>query len=76
MKDYHEMQEERRICYVAITRAEEVLYMHHATSRMLFGRAQSNMPSRFLKGIPESLLEIIQVANDKRYTTGQGKTFC
>lgn len=56
-EDDHEMQEERRICYVAITRAEEVLYITHATSRMLFGRPQSNMPSRFLKEIPESLLE-------------------
>ena len=46
-EDDHEMQEERRICYVAITRAEEVLYITHATSRMLFGRPQSNMPSRF-----------------------------
>ncbi|CDR28917.1 DNA helicase PcrA [Staphylococcus schweitzeri] len=55
--DDHEMQEERRICYVAITRAEEILYITHATSRMLFGRPQSNMPSRFLKEIPESLLE-------------------
>lgn len=45
--DDHEMEEERRICYVAITRAEEVLYITHATSRMLYGRSQSNMPSRF-----------------------------
>ncbi|MGT2357563.1 3'-5' exonuclease [Staphylococcus aureus] len=48
-EDDHEMQEERLICYVAITRAEEVLYITHATSEMLFGRPQSNMPSRFLK---------------------------
>jgi DNA helicase-2/ATP-dependent DNA helicase PcrA len=50
---YHEMEEERRICYVAITRAEELLYITNATTRMLFGRSQSNMPSRFLKEIPE-----------------------
>ena len=55
--DDHEMEEERRICYVAITRAEEVLYITHATSRMLYGRSQSNMPSRFLREIPEELLE-------------------
>ena len=54
--DDHEMEEERRICYVAITR-EEVLYITHATSRMLYGRSQSNMPSRFLREIPEDLLE-------------------
>lgn len=54
--DEHEMEEERRICYVAITRAEEELFITHATSRMLFGRSQSNLPSRFLKEIPEELL--------------------
>lgn len=58
--DDHEMEEERRICYVAITRAEEELYITHATSRMLFGRSQSNLPSRFLKEIPENLLEDVK----------------
>lgn len=56
-EDDHEMEEERRICYVAITRAEELLYITNATTRMLFGRSQSNMPSRFLKEIPEDLLD-------------------
>lgn len=55
--DDHEMEEERRICYVAITRAEETLYITNATTRMLFGRSQSNMSSRFLKEIPEDLME-------------------
>ena len=55
------MEEERRICYVAITRAEELLYITNATTRMLFGRSQSNMPSRFLKEIPEDLLIVIPV---------------
>ncbi|MEJ7536896.1 DNA helicase PcrA [Staphylococcus hominis] len=64
--DDHEMEEERRICYVAITRAEEVLYITHATSRMLFGRSQANLPSRFLKEIPEELLET--PAKSKRQT--------
>ncbi|MDN6656921.1 MAG: ATP-binding domain-containing protein, partial [Staphylococcus simulans] len=54
--DDHEMEEERRICYVAITRAEEELYLAHATSRTLFGKTQSNSASRFLKEIPEDLL--------------------
>lgn len=54
--DDHEMEEERRICYVAITRAEEELYLTHATSRTLFGKTQSNSASRFLKEIPEDLL--------------------
>lgn len=54
--DDHEMEEERRICYVAITRAEEELYLTHASSRTLFGKTQSNSPSRFLREIPEDLL--------------------
>ncbi|MBH9580633.1 DNA helicase PcrA [Staphylococcus felis] len=55
--DDHEMEEERRISYVAITRAEEVLYLTHASSRTLFGRSQSNPRSRFLNEIPADLLE-------------------
>ncbi|ARJ50177.1 DNA helicase PcrA [Staphylococcus lutrae] len=54
----HEMEEERRISYVAITRAEEVLYLSHATSRVLYGRSQSNPRSRFINEIPESLLDV------------------
>ncbi|WP_086429190.1 DNA helicase PcrA [Staphylococcus cornubiensis] len=54
----HEMEEERRISYVAITRAEEELYLSHATSRTLFGRPQSNARSRFLNEIPEALLDL------------------
>ncbi|EIS6272522.1 DNA helicase PcrA [Staphylococcus pseudintermedius] len=54
----HEMEEERRISYVAITRAEEELYLSHATSRTLFGRPQSNERSRFLNEIPEELLDL------------------
>ncbi|HLR18683.1 MAG TPA: DNA helicase PcrA [Staphylococcus sp.] len=66
----HEMQEERRICYVAITRAEETLYLTHATSRMLFGRPQSNMASRFLREIPETLLEDETKSKSKAKTQG------
>ncbi len=53
----HEMEEERRIAYVAITRAEEELHLSHATTRTLFGRSQANLKSRFLKEIPEDLLD-------------------
>ncbi|UXR75664.1 MULTISPECIES: DNA helicase PcrA [unclassified Staphylococcus] len=73
--DDHEMEEERRICYVAITRAEEVLYLTTATSRTLFGRPQSNVRSRFLNEIPEDLLErpkpSVPINGQKR--TGQTK---
>jgi DNA helicase-2/ATP-dependent DNA helicase PcrA len=49
--DNGEMEEERRLCYVGITRAREELYMIHATSRMLYGGVQYNPPSRFLSEI-------------------------
>jgi DNA helicase II / ATP-dependent DNA helicase PcrA len=46
--DQQEMEEERRLCYVGMTRAQQELYMLHATSRMLYGGVQHNVPSRFL----------------------------
>jgi DNA helicase-2/ATP-dependent DNA helicase PcrA len=49
--DAFEMEEERRLCYVGMTRAREELYMIYATSRMLYGGAQHNTPSRFLSEI-------------------------
>lgn len=49
--DAFEMEEERRLCYVGMTRAREELYMLYATSRMLYGGAQHNPPSRFLSEI-------------------------
>ena len=52
-----EMEEERRLCYVAMTRAKEKLYMTCASQRMLFGRTNSNLPSRFLGEIPPELVE-------------------
>lgn len=50
------MEEERRLCYVAITRAREKVYLSYAGQRMLYGRTQYNMPSRFLDEIPPELL--------------------
>lgn len=55
--DMEEMEEERRLCYVAITRAKETLTITHAKQRMLFGRTNAAPPSRFLSEIPENLLE-------------------
>jgi DNA helicase-2/ATP-dependent DNA helicase PcrA len=52
-----DMEEERRLCYVGITRARERLYLTHTWSRMLFGSWQDSIPSRFLKEIPEELVE-------------------
>ena len=55
-----ELEEERRLCYVGITRARERLYLSHAWSRMLFGSTQYNPPSRFLKEIPETLTNLVE----------------
>jgi DNA helicase-2/ATP-dependent DNA helicase PcrA len=52
-----ELEEERRLCYVGVTRARERLYLTHAWNRMLFGSFQESFPSRFLKEIPEGLIE-------------------
>jgi DNA helicase-2/ATP-dependent DNA helicase PcrA len=49
--DQQEMEEERRLCYVGMTRAKEELYMMHAASRMLYGTTQHNPPARFLSEI-------------------------
>jgi DNA helicase-2/ATP-dependent DNA helicase PcrA len=57
MTDTAELEEERRLAYVGITRAQERLYLTHAWSRTLFGQTQYNPPSRFLGEIPEALLE-------------------
>lgn len=51
--DAEEMEEERRLCYVAITRAKQSLTISHARQRMLYGRTSAALPSRFLKEIPE-----------------------
>ena len=52
-----EMEEERRLCYVAMTRAKQKLYLTCANQRMLFGRTSSNRPSRFVEEIPPEHLE-------------------
>lgn len=54
--DAEEMEEERRLCYVAITRAKQSLTISYARQRMLYGRTSASLPSRFLKEIPEECL--------------------
>ena len=54
--DAEEMEEERRLCYVAITRAKQSLTICHAKQRMLYGRTSAALPSRFLKEIPEDCI--------------------
>ena len=55
-----ELEEERRLAYVALTRAQERLYLTHAWSRTLYGGTQYNPPSRFLDEIPDRLVEAIE----------------
>ena len=55
-----ELEEERRLAYVGITRAREKLHLSHAWSRMLYGSTQYNPPSRFLDEIPQALVESVQ----------------
>ncbi|MFH2105468.1 MAG: DUF3553 domain-containing protein [Parcubacteria group bacterium] len=54
-----ELEEERRLCYVGMTRAQEKLYLSHAQTRALFGNVQANPSSRFLEDIPERLLDYV-----------------
>lgn len=55
--DPAEMEEERRLCYVGITRAMDKIYLTYARKRLYFGQRSSNMVSRFLADIPENLIE-------------------
>ena len=55
--DDTEIEEERRTCYVGITRAEQRLYLTYARQRTIYGRTEMSRPSRFLAEIPEELLE-------------------
>lgn len=65
-----EMEEERRLAYVGITRAEQTLFLTNAQMRTLFGRTSMNMPSRFIKEIPEELIEGVET--EKRMNTPFG----
>jgi DNA helicase-2/ATP-dependent DNA helicase PcrA len=66
-----ELEEERRLCYVAITRAKKKLYITAAKQRMLFGRTSANRISRFVDEIPEELIE--KPAEAKPYSFGGEK---
>lgn len=70
--DQHEMEEERRLCYVGMTRAKQELVVSYATSRMLYGGVQHNPPSRFLADFDAKM----QIENSFSATGfGQGGTY-
>ncbi len=64
LEDNEELEEERRLAYVGITRAERELFLTCASMRTLYGRTAANAPSRFLKEIPDEVREIISAGGD------------
>src|SRR5438128_4088279 len=65
MTDSGELEEERRLAYVGVTRARKRLYLTHAWSRSLFGGSNYNPPSRFLREIPEHLVRALEKERPK-----------
>ncbi|WP_302328578.1 DNA helicase PcrA [Salirhabdus salicampi] len=63
LQDEEEMEEERRLAYVGITRAEQKLYLTHAKMRTLYGRTNMNPISRFIEEIPSELIDREEEAN-------------
>ncbi|HLN18161.1 MAG TPA: UvrD-helicase domain-containing protein [Acidimicrobiales bacterium] len=69
-----ELEEERRLCYVGITRARRFLYLSHAWTRTLWGMTQHNIPSRFLAELPEELVRDVEsVIGAGRLRRGPGR---
>ncbi len=68
--DDEEMEEERRLAYVGITRAEKQLFLTHAKMRTLFGRTNMNPVSRFINEIPEELMEGLEEAKQAPFGFG------
>jgi DNA helicase-2/ATP-dependent DNA helicase PcrA len=58
--DQDQLEEERRLAYVGVTRAKKKLFLVHAQERLLYGSLQNNPPSRFLEDIPSEIVEIIR----------------
>jgi len=70
LQDDSRMEEERRLCYVAITRAQSQLYISYAAQRMLYNQVNYNAPSRFLKEIPSRLLDDQWISKRERSFPG------
>ena len=73
--DSGDIEEERRLCYVGITRARENLYLTNAARRMLFGKSGWNDPSRFLDEIPSEHLDVEVELGGARSSAAGGSTF-
>lgn len=66
LEDDKELEEERRLCYVAVTRAEKKLFVSYAKLRTIYGRTNYTLPSRFVDEMPKDLLEVDEVQKTKR----------
>ena len=82
LQEENGLEEERRLCYVAITRAKERLYLSNAKKRMLFGNTQMNPPSRFITEIDEKLIDKVNMGSEEppkfakeKYYAAEGDTF-
>lgn len=67
------LEEERRLCYVGLTRAMEKLYLTHAETRRLHGRETFQRPSRFLRELPEGLIEEVRLRGQVSRPVSAGK---
>lgn len=72
MLDESELEEERRLCYVGITRAREELHLIHACQRTLYGNYMHNPPSRFVREIPDHLLQKEGIGNEPAEKASRG----
>lgn len=73
--DEAEMEEERRLAYVGITRAEQRLYLTNSLMRILYGRTQSNQPSRFVKEIEDEIIEVEESNSLRPFSSRTNKGF-
>ena len=58
LMDKQELEEERRLCYVGITRAKKRLFLTYSRRRLIYGQKASNAPSRFINDIPAEVMEL------------------
>jgi DNA helicase II / ATP-dependent DNA helicase PcrA len=80
MEELDDLEEERRLCYVGMTRARELLYVTHASTRSLWGGVSMNPISRFLREVPDELVEVMEfepaeaAADSERLAVSPGET--
>ncbi len=72
LDDYGDIEEERRLCYVGMTRARERLYCLHCFQRRLYGQTREQTPSQFIDEIPESVRENVRLGSPGGYRGSRG----